>query len=251
MWAPRLAAQRRRRADIPSPVHPPRLTWTSERSIRIEPEIATGPAPETVRAAADALTRGPDWIDDIIPSARSLLVLIDPLRVEPDQAESFLRAVTASPRPTAHPIDPPREIIIPVCYDPALAPDLEPVAARLALTPGELAALHAGADYTVECLGFSPGFAYLLGLPDPLHLPRRDTPRPRVPAGSVAIAGERSGVYPQSTPGGWHLIGRTPMTLFDPARDRPAVLSVADSVRFRPITRREFDQLAQHAPEHA
>jgi inhibitor of KinA len=193
----------------------------------------------------------PDWIEDIIPSGRSLLVLIDPLRVEPDQAESFLREVTTTRSPPAHPIDPPREIIIPVCYDPALAPDLEPVAARLCLSPDELAALHADAEYTVECLGFSPGFAYLLGLPAPLHLPRRDSPRPRVPAGSVAIAGERSGVYPQSTPGGWHLIGRTPMTLFDPSRDKPALLSVADTVRFRPIPRSEFDRLARHATEHA
>lgn len=234
-------------------MHPPRLTWTSERSIRIEPGGPPAPAsPGLVRAIATAIAPNrPRWIEDIIPSGRSLLVLIDPLRVEPDLAESFLRAVTASPSTPAHPIDPPREIIIPVCYDPALAPDLEPLATRLNRTPEDIARLHASAEYTVECLGFSPGFAYLLGLPAPLHLPRRDSPRPRVPTGSVAIAGERSGVYPQSTPGGWHLIGRTPMTLFDPSRDKPALLSVADTVRFRPIPRSEFDRLSRYAPEHA
>jgi len=126
---------------------------------------------------------------------------------------------------------------IPVCYD---GPDLEEVAAGVGLTADEVIALHSGADYTVAAVGFSPGFPYLSGLPDRLNVPRRQTPRLAVPAGSVAIAGGQAGIYPFTSPGGWHVLGRTGATLFDPALSPPALLSPGDRVRFVPVERIEF-----------
>ncbi len=123
-------------------------------------------------------------------------------------------------------------IEIPVCYGGESGPDLDAVAAHARLSRKAVIALHSGADYRVAMLGFTPGFAYLLGLPAALHMPRRATPRTRVPAGSVAIGGAQTGVYPRETPGGWHLIGRTRLDLFDPARDPPALLRPGQRVRF-------------------
>ncbi len=121
---------------------------------------------------------------------------------------------------------------IPVVYD---GEDLPHVAEASGLTPAEVVALHAGAAYVVAFLGFSPGFPYLSGLPAALQLPRRKTPRTRVPAGSVAIAGEWCGIYPHASPGGWQLLGRTTLTLFDPERTPPTPLSPGDHVRFAPL----------------
>ncbi len=133
-----------------------------------------------------------------------------------------------------------RRVEIPVCYGGDEGPDLEAVAAAHGLKAGEVVALHSGAEYFVSGVGFAPGFPYLGGLPAPLHTPRRPTPRTRVPAGSVAIGGAQTGVYPYDTPGGWHLIGRTPLRLFNPQARPPALLQLGDRVRFRPITLEEF-----------
>jgi KipI family sensor histidine kinase inhibitor len=121
-----------------------------------------------------------------------------------------------------------------VAYGGAEGPDLAAVASAAGLSEREAVALHAGAHYTVAFVGFSPGFPYLLGLPPALRLPRRQAPRPRVAAGSVAVAGPFAGIYPQATPGGWHLLGRTEATLFDPHREQPALLAAGDRVRFLP-----------------
>jgi KipI family sensor histidine kinase inhibitor len=118
---------------------------------------------------------------------------------------------------------------IPVAYD---GEDLSSVAAAAALSEDDVVALHSGATYTVAFLGFSRGFPYLSGVPAPLQLPRRPTPRVRVPAGSVAVAGEACGIYPASSPGGWHLLGRTDQVLFDPSADPPTRLGPGDLVRF-------------------
>lgn len=123
-------------------------------------------------------------------------------------------------------------IEIPVIYGGESGPDLDDVAAHAGLMREAVIELHCGAEYRVAMLGFTPGFPYLLGLPDALHMPRRATPRTRVPAGSVAIGGAQTGVYPRETPGGWHLIGRTPLHLFDPARDPPALLKPGMRVKF-------------------
>jgi KipI family sensor histidine kinase inhibitor len=138
-----------------------------------------------------------------------------------------------------------RFIEIPVCYGGECGPDLDTVAEHAHLAPDETIARHAIAEYTVAMLGFAPGFPYLLGLDPALHVPRRAHPRTRVPAGSVAIGGAQTGIYPRELPGGWHLIGRTPLALFDPERDPPCLLAPGDRVRFRAIASDEFMQLAE------
>ncbi len=130
---------------------------------------------------------------------------------------------------------------IPVCYDPEYAPDLGEVARRGGLSIDEAVRLHRSAEYRVHCVGFVPGFPYLGGLPAELASPRRANPRKLVSAGSVAIGGAQTGVYPIASPGGWNLIGRTPLRLFDPQRVPPALAARGDRVRFRSISRTEFD----------
>lgn len=129
---------------------------------------------------------------------------------------------------------------IPVCYGGDHGPDLAAVAAHARLAPEEIVARHAAAGYTVAMLGFAPGFPYLLGLDPALATPRRESPRTRVPPGSVAIGGRQTGIYPRELPGGWWLIGRTPRVLFDAARDPPCLLAPGDRVRFRVIGANEF-----------
>lgn len=136
--------------------------------------------------------------------------------------------------------EPHRVVEVPVCYGGEFGVDLETVAQHCGLSPAEVTALHSGANYVVHAIGFTPGFPYLGGLPEKLRTPRRATPRTSVPAGSVGIGGSQTGVYPLSTPGGWHLIGRTPSALFQPRKNPPALLRVGDRVKFRPITPEEF-----------
>ncbi len=133
-----------------------------------------------------------------------------------------------------------RTVEIPVCYGGEFGPDLATVAEHTKLSPEEVIKRHSGGNYLVYLVGFSPGFAYLGGLPAELATPRRATPRPRVPSGAVGIGGGQTGVYPVSTPGGWNLIGRTPLALFLPEQDPPVVLRAGDRVKFRAITPQEF-----------
>lgn len=134
----------------------------------------------------------------------------------------------------------PRTVEIPVCYGGEHGPDLEAVAAACGLAPEEVVALHAGTTYRVYLIGFAPGFPYLGTVPEAIRVPRRPTPRAAVPAGSVGIAGVQTGIYPMETPGGWQIIGRTPIRLFQPDRDPPCLLRVGDRVRFRPIPAEAF-----------
>ena len=133
-------------------------------------------------------------------------------------------------------------IEIAVCYDKEFGFDLEDVARHTGLDPKEVGSLHCGAQYRVHCLGFTGGFAFLGGLPRRLATPRRDVPRKEIPAGSVAIGGKQTGIYPIKSPGGWNVIGRTPRQLFDPKTNPPVLLRAGDRVRFRPITREEFEE---------
>jgi KipI family sensor histidine kinase inhibitor len=136
-----------------------------------------------------------------------------------------------------------RRVVLPACYDDSLAPDLEEVAMAAGLTVEQVVEIHSGCVFTAEVVGFMPGFAYLGGLDPRLKLDRRASPRPRVPEGSVAIAGLQTAVYPSATPGGWHLIGRCPLRLFDPSRSPPALMGEGDTVRFEVIDRPGFDRL--------
>jgi len=134
-----------------------------------------------------------------------------------------------------------RVVEIPVCYDPEFAFDLDDVARHSCLPSREVVDLHRGAEYCVGCIGFTPGFPFLAGLPKQLATPRRTTPRKEIPAGSVGIGGAQTGIYPLRSPGGWNIIGRTPLRLFNPDQSPPALLRAGDRVRFRAIGRGEFD----------
>ena len=134
-----------------------------------------------------------------------------------------------------------RTVEIPVCYDPEFALDLDTVVQHAQMSPKEVVDLHSAADYHVSCLGFTPGFPYLAGLPEKLTTPRRATPRKEIPAGSVAIGGTQSGIYPLRSPGGWNVIGRTPLRLFEPQKNPPTLLRAGDRLRFRAISRQEFE----------
>jgi len=137
-----------------------------------------------------------------------------------------------------------RMVKVPVCYDDEFALDLEHVARQSGLGRQQAIDLHLKTEYRVHCLGFTAGFPYLGGLPQKLATPRRSIPRKEVPAGSVAIGGTQAGIYPAKSPGGWNIIGRTPLRLFAPEKNPPAFFSAGDRVRFRAITREEFDRLA-------
>ena len=136
-----------------------------------------------------------------------------------------------------------RLVEIPVCYVPEFAPDLDDVARRAGLSTKEVVDLHTRAEYRVACIGFVPGFLFLAGLPKKLATPRRATPRKEIPPGSVGIGGAQTGIYPLRSPGGWNLIGCTPLKLFDPEKDPPTLLRAGDRVRFRAVARDEFESL--------
>jgi len=132
-------------------------------------------------------------------------------------------------------------IEIPVCYDREFAPDLDDVAQHAEISAQEVVDLHSTSEYRVACIGFVPGFTFLAGLPGNLGTPRRDVPRKEIPPGSVGIGGMQTGIYPLRSPGGWNLIGRTPLKLFDPSKNPPTLLHPGDRVRFRAITREAFE----------
>jgi len=176
------------------------------------------------------------------PAYCSLLIRFDALMIGHEELEAILRSYVA--RMEEAPIPEPREVEIPVCYGGEFGPDLDALAETHGMTPDNAAALHASATYTACFLGFVPGFAYLGGLPESLATPRLATPRRKVPAGSVGIAGNQTGVYPCSTAGGWRLIGRTPYAMFRPSEGHMSLISIGDRVRFRQITPGEFAKLA-------
>jgi KipI family sensor histidine kinase inhibitor len=180
-------------------------------------------------AALARRTRLPG-VTDIVPGSVTLTLHYDPLEIDYASLRDLARELTARAAAAAPP-EAGRLHVVPVRYD---GPDLADVARRLGLPVREVIALHASRDYEVAFLGFVPGFAYLDGLNQQLVLPRRETPRTRVPAGSVAMAGRQTAIYPAATPGGWHLLGTTPVVAFDASRTPPALFQVGDRVRFVP-----------------
>lgn len=194
---------------------PVRTLLVGERAV-----LAEVGSPQEAAALADWLREAGLDADDIVPAARS--VLLD--GVEPDWAATVLEAW-----PGGVSIGTSRSVEIHVAYD---GPDLALVADRWAVTVEEVVRRHTSLTFTSAFCGFAPGFAYLAGLPERWWLPRLADPRPRVPAGSVAIAGEWCGVYPTASPGGWLLLGRTSATLWDPTEASPALLAPGTQVRF-------------------
>lgn len=177
-----------------------------------------------------AFEKLPLGILNLHPAYSSVLIDFDPRRSTHAEVEEMVRARIELA--AGAPLDPSRQVEIPVRYGGEYGPDLEEVARQTGLSPAEVIRLHAGADYLVYFLGFSPGFPYLGGLPAELATPRLPEPRKKVPAGSVAIGGSQTGVYPMETPGGWRIIGRTTLRLFDADANPPALLRAGDRVRF-------------------
>ena len=191
-----------------------------DRAVLVEVGDAGSVLP--VRAALDGVA----GVHETVPAARTVLVRLDPAVI--DSAEIARIARSAGPSVAAATTD---TVRLAVSYD---GPDLAPLAGELGISADDLVARHAGVEYTVAFCGFSPGFAYLTGLDPFLQVPRLAEPRRSVPAGSVAIAGEYTGVYPRSSPGGWRLLGRTPAVLWDSSRSQPALLRPGCRVVFDP-----------------
>ncbi|WP_026423201.1 5-oxoprolinase subunit B family protein [Actinokineospora inagensis] len=183
-------------------------------------------------AAVRAVLAGLPGLVDLVPAARTVLASFEPGSPGLRQVRDVLARADLSAPPAVVAA----EVTLPVVYE---GPDLDLVAQTAGLTVDEVVALHSGAVYTVAFCGFAPGFAYLTGLPEPLQQSRLDTPRTRVPTGSVGVAGEFTGIYPRSSPGGWRLVARLADhadALFDPAREPAALLSPGDRVRFEAAT---------------
>jgi inhibitor of KinA len=174
----------------------------------------------------------PQGVIETVPTFRSLLVHYDPLATSRANLEYEIAGLLDH---SASGLADARLWRIPVCYAGEFAPDLADVARLTSLEPAEVVRLHSSVRYHVYMLGFSPGFPYMGDLPSELALPRRADPRVRVPAGSIAIATTLTAIYPHESPGGWHLIGATPIRFFDPARERPSLLAAGDAVVFDPI----------------
>lgn len=220
--------------------------WTVEFGAAIDPALHARVL--ALAAAVRTAQQGgaPPWnaVQDVVPTFRSLTVHYDPLAGDGAALAQALRAL-AQQAGAAPPRG--RRWTLPACFDEALAPDLAALAARQGLTPAAVVELLLGAELRVYQIGFMPGFPYMGGVPPALQVPRLPTPRKAVPAGSIALAGAMGAVYPWESPGGWHLVGRTPVPLWDLRRDPPALLASGDVVRWRAIDGDEYRRLQEAA----
>lgn len=227
----------------------PRVRWAGEAALTIElGEGLDASTNDRVLALAEAIeARSICGVREVVPAYRSATIYIDPLLRDGDRLASELLDLLNS-APTCRPT-PPRLVEIPVCYGGEEGPDLEELSRLTGRSPAEVVALHHSVTYRVYMIGFLPGFPYLGTVPPALRVPRLAEPRRKVAAGSVAVAGEQSGVYPIESPGGWRILGRTPLRLFDPSRPHPCLLAPGDQVRFVPIDRHAFQHLSAHAAD--
>lgn len=222
-----------------------RIQPAGDAALRVElPARLDEATSARVIAMAEAVrARWGSVIRDAVVGYHTLTVYFDPLALdgrwlEEQLATIALDPVVVAPRAGAH-------IEVPVCYGGDLGPDLGDVALAAACSEAEVVALHTSREYRVFVVGFVPGFGYMGPVDPRLALPRRGTPRTRVPARSVALAAGQTGIYPMETPGGWHLIGRTPVRPFDEHRPEPVLFRAGDRVRFRGVTREEYDDLCR------
>ncbi len=186
----------------------------------------------------------PPWLIEAIPTYRSLLVLFAPEQTQGEDLIAELKELGKLAKDYKGD-EVGRQMEIPTVYGGEEGPDLDEVASLTDLDPEEVTEIHAAGKYIVYMLGFTPGFPYLGGMDKRIAAPRLPSPRTEIPSGSVGIAGPQTGVYPQKSPGGWRIIGRTPLTLFDPKKDPPAYLQPGDQITFKPITRQEADQMSK------
>ena len=219
-----------------------RVVPAGDAAIRVELPDRIDPAiSDRAIALANAVRRHcAAAVRDVVVGYSTVTVYFDPLHVDVADLEEH---VTRLARAGAAKVDGGTTLVdVPVCYGGEEGPDLAAVAETAGVTEADAIALHSGVTYRVYVVGFVPGFAYMATVDPRLALPRRATPRTRVPAGSVAIAAGQTGIYPSETPGGWHLIGRTPLKPYDATRAHPFAFKPGDRVRFRPIDRHGFQQ---------
>jgi inhibitor of KinA len=232
---------------------PLRLYPLGDAAVVLEFGQAIEPAThQLIQAFARELAQHPlPGLREVVPAFTTLTVYYDPLVLfelgasSPyEQVATSLQQMLPAAQAAAAEYAPGPLVEIPVCYGGDLGPDLDLVASHTQLSVAEVIAGHTQPEYLVYMVGFAPGFPYLGGLDARLATPRRAQPRPLVPAGAVGIAGVQTGVYSLPTPGGWQLIGRTPLRLFDPGRAQPSLLQAGDRLRFVPISAAEFQRLA-------
>ncbi|GAB6101421.1 5-oxoprolinase subunit PxpB [Thermococcus atlanticus] len=193
-----------------------------------------------VHAVADAIEKAsPDWLVEAVPTYTSIYVYYNPLKLSYQEALNAIKPfLSAEPEKEKQ-----RVVEIPTVYGGEFGPDIEFVARHNGLTVDDVIEIHSKPLYRVYMLGFTPGFAYLGGMDERIATPRLERPRLKVPAGSVGIAGKQTGIYPMESPGGWRLIGRTPLRLFMPEKDPPTLLQPGDYIRFVPVSEEEFREI--------
>jgi KipI family sensor histidine kinase inhibitor len=221
-----------------------RFRTAGDRGILVEyGDVIDPDVNSKVRSMAIVMDENPPaGVIEIIPTYRSLLIIYDPSVTQPDKLEKALDALEA--RLDAIRIPPPRTVELPVCYGGDFGPDIATVADTNNLTVEEVVELHCEPEYLIYMVGFTPGFPFLGGLSEKLHTPRLETPRTLVPEGSVGIANNQTGIYPIASPGGWQLIGRTPVKLFAPWRQDPFLYQAGDRLKFKPISADEYAHIA-------
>ncbi|MFT3685923.1 MAG: 5-oxoprolinase subunit PxpB [Phycisphaerales bacterium] len=223
----------------------PTVSWAGDRFLRIEFAGTGDEALFRVHAAhrrlIEACVQG---VVDITPAYATLLVTLDIGVCNDETARRVEAAVCADTSSVSQSVG--RVLEVPVCFGGSHGPDLVELAQARGLTSEEVVQAYCAAEYRVAFIGFTPGFAYIRGLPEHLSTPRLSSPRARVPAGSVGIAGVQTGVYPGGTPGGWRLVGRTPRRVFDASREPAGLFVAGDRVRFTPISAAEFERLCEH-----
>ena len=240
--------------QTPQPLHPGfQIYALSEQAVTLEfGDVISSDILDKISCFNKALNQLPfPGFKTTVPAYTTLTVYFDPLEVMGsanmtgkycfEKVSGYLSALGIDPQSEPAPeLD---TIIVPVCYGGKSGPDLSELASVHELTPQEVISLHTAPIYEVYMIGFVPGFAYLGGMLPELATPRKASPRGRVPAGSVGIAGAQTGIYPLETPGGWQIIGRTPLQMFNAARQRPSLLKAGDRVVFKPVNEQEFDDL--------
>jgi inhibitor of KinA len=222
-----------------------RIRLSGDRALLVEYGDGIDPViNEKVRAVTALLKKNlPAGVEAVVPAYRSLSILYDPLATTPARLAEILHALEADSR-TAQ-IAEPKVVPIPVCYGGEFGPDIGVVMEHTSLREEEIVAVHTSVDYPIYMIGFTPGFCYLGGLDRRLQTPRRKTPRTNLPAGSVGVAESQTGVYPVESPGGWQIIGQTPLRLFAPARENPFLYEAGDRIRFVPVAEAEFRRLRE------
>jgi len=221
---------------------PPMIRHLGDRGLLVELGRGIDPAVNRrVKQLHRIIARErPHGVVETVPAYASLLVVFDPLQASPEALKRQI--IGLCDFEDAGPSEDRTVVEIPVVYGGEAGPDLDAVAAHHGLSREAVIGLHTGTVYRVYMIGFTPGFPYMGELPEALDTPRRDTPRTHIPKGSVAIAQRQTGIYPAVSPGGWQIIGRTPVALFDPCIETPSFLTMGDAVRFTPITAEEAAQ---------